>query len=91
MPFLTLLSDYGSASHEPALIKGDLWGTHPALQIVDITHQVNRFDASQAAFLLADVLRHGAPARADLTVFKSVGTAIADLCTAAVDTGRTNR
>jgi S-adenosylmethionine hydrolase len=57
VPFLTLLSDYGSASHEPALIKGDLWGTHPALQIVDITHQVNRFDASQAAFLLADVLR----------------------------------
>jgi ornithine cyclodeaminase len=38
--------------------------------------------------LLADVLRHGASARADLTVFKSVGTAVADLCTAAVDTGR---
>lgn len=37
---------------------------------------------------LADVLRRGAPASADLTVFKSVGTAVADLCTAAVDTGR---
>ena len=57
MSFLTLLSDYGPASHEPALIKGDLWGTHPALQIVDITHEVNRFDSSQAAYLLADVLR----------------------------------
>ncbi len=39
------------------MLKGDLWSTHPTLQVVDISHAVNRFDSAQAAYMLADVLR----------------------------------
>lgn len=74
MRFLTLLSDYGASSHEPALIKGALWTTHPALQVVDITHQVNRFDSSQAAFQLADVLRAFPPDTIHLVCVNATAT-----------------
>ena len=39
------------------MLKGDLWSTHPDLQVVDVSHSVNRFDSAQAAYILADVLR----------------------------------
>jgi len=51
---VTLLTDFGTRDHYIASMKGVLLAIDPELHIVDITHEVPKFDIRRAALLLAN-------------------------------------
>ena len=53
MACITLLSDFGLQEASVAIAKGILMQHSPATPIVDISHEIQPFNASQAAYLLA--------------------------------------
>jgi S-adenosylmethionine hydrolase len=55
---VTLLSDFGTRDHYVAAVKGVLLGINPALNVVDITHQVTPQSIQQGGFLLASAFRY---------------------------------
>ncbi len=58
MNYITLLSDYGNASHYAASIKGSLYKSIRDLQVVDISHNIHAFDILQAAFVLKNTYQN---------------------------------
>ena len=52
MPVITLTTDLGLKDHYVAAIKGAIYSLYPEALIVDISHQVNKFDTGSAAFLI---------------------------------------
>lgn len=52
MAILTFISDYGTADHYVASVKGAIYTQLPEAQIVDITHEVSPFDIKEAAYHL---------------------------------------
>ncbi len=52
MPVITLLSDWGTKDHYTASVKGAILKRDPSTIIVDISHQVESFNISQASFIL---------------------------------------
>lgn len=58
MNYITLLSDYGNASHYAASIKGSLYKSIKDLQVVDISHNIHAFDILQAAFVLKNTYQN---------------------------------
>ncbi len=52
---ITLLSDFGLHDASAGIAKGILLSTIPGANIVDISHEVKRHDAAQAAYLLRAV------------------------------------
>ncbi len=52
MPIVTMLSDFGSASGYPAVMKGAFLQICPTATIIDISHDVARHDIREGAFLL---------------------------------------
>jgi len=52
MSIITLTTDFGSGSHYAAAMKGVILSIHPAVTIVDITHDVPPQDIRRAALLL---------------------------------------
>jgi S-adenosylmethionine hydrolase len=52
MPILTLTTDWGIRDHYVASFKGSLLSLIPALQLIDISHEVNPFDTMQGAFII---------------------------------------
>lgn len=58
MPFITLTSDLGERDHYVAAVKGALYSACPEIRIVDISHQINHFDISHAAFVLKNAYHH---------------------------------
>lgn len=53
---ITLISDFGNASHYSAAIKGNLYKNIPNCQIIDISHNIEKFNNFQAAFILKSLL-----------------------------------
>ena len=53
-PIITLLTDFGTKDHYVASIKGVILSINPGCLLIDITHQVNRHDVREGAFLLAN-------------------------------------
>ena len=53
-PIITLLTDFGTKDHYVASIKGVILSINPECLLIDITHQVNRHDVREGAFLLAN-------------------------------------
>ncbi|MCG3138241.1 MAG: Adenosyl-chloride synthase [Phycisphaerae bacterium] len=53
---VTLLTDFGTADHYVAVVKGVILQRAPQVQIVDISHQVPRHDIPAGAYLLAQVM-----------------------------------
>lgn len=51
-PIITLLTDFGLADHYVAAMKGVILGICPNAHLIDISHQVQPYAVSQAAFLL---------------------------------------
>jgi len=51
---LTLLTDFGTADHYVAAMKGVALGRAPDLTLVDITHEVPPQDVARAGFVLAE-------------------------------------
>lgn len=54
---ITLTTDFGLSDHFVAVMKGVILGIHPAALIVDITHEVQAFEISEAAFVVAEASR----------------------------------
>ena len=51
-PIITLLTDFGAGSGYPAQLKGVLLGALPAVQVVDVSHEVPPYDVLAGALLL---------------------------------------
>lgn len=52
MGVITLTSDWGTADYYVAAVKGMILKHHPEAKIVDITHEINKFDSGMAAFMI---------------------------------------
>jgi S-adenosylmethionine hydrolase len=52
MPIITLTSDWGTRDHYTAVVKGTILSKLPGVSIVDITHNIDRFNTHQASFVL---------------------------------------
>lgn len=57
-PIVTFLSDFGSGSGYPAQMKGEVLRVLPGACLVDLTHDVARFDVLAAALVLEACLPH---------------------------------
>lgn len=57
MAIVTLLTDAGESDHYIAAIKARILAVNPAVQIIDISHQIRMFDIGHAAFVLRSVFR----------------------------------
>ncbi len=49
---IVFLSDFGSDSLYPGIVRGVIHGIHPRVHIVDLTHSVPPFDVTLGAFFL---------------------------------------
>jgi len=79
---ITLLTDFGSKSHYVAVMKGVMLSLNPAVQFVDITHEVPPQDVCRGAWLLAEAAPYFPAGTIHLAVVDpGVGTERA--CTAA--------
>jgi len=58
MAVITLTSDYGLKDHYVAALKGVLHRELPDPKIVDVTHQVQAFNITEAAFILRNAYHH---------------------------------
>jgi len=56
MRIVTLTTDLGLKDQYVAAIKGQILSENPAVQIVDISHDVRPFDIAQAAYFLNNVI-----------------------------------
>lgn len=54
---ITLTSDFGSADEFVGVMKGVILGLAPAVEIVDLSHQIAAHDVRQGAFLLGSACR----------------------------------
>ncbi len=52
MSIITLTTDFGLKDHYSAILKGHLLDKNPNLNIVDITHNIKKYDIVQASYLL---------------------------------------
>lgn len=57
-PLITLTTDFGSTDHFVGVMKGVICGIAPKARIVDITHEVNAFEVSDAAFVISEAWRY---------------------------------
>ena len=67
-PLITLLTDFGSADHYVAAMKGVILGICPEANIIDISHEVNPYDMTGAAFTLAQAWKSFPPRTVHLVV-----------------------
>ncbi len=58
MAIITLTSDYGSGSHYIGALKGAILNKIPGAQVIDISHQTDKFNHEQLAFVLAGVYKN---------------------------------
>lgn len=52
MGIITLISDWGLSDYYVAAVKGMIHKFHPEAHIVDISHKIQPFDSSEAAYIL---------------------------------------
>jgi S-adenosylmethionine hydrolase len=52
MSIITLTTDYGTKDHFVGALKGKIYSQEPNLTIVDISHQVDPFNISEASYIV---------------------------------------
>ena len=57
MAIITLTTDFGLKDHYVATIKGSIYTEHPAVTIVDISHQVSPFNYTEAAYIIKNAYK----------------------------------
>jgi len=57
-PTITLTTDFGLVDHFAGSMKGVILGIAPRVQIVDITHDVQPFEITEGAFVIAQAYRY---------------------------------
>ena len=55
---ITLTTDFGEQDYSVGALKGQLYSLIPKAHIVDISHQVDRYSITEAAYLLQGAYRH---------------------------------
>jgi S-adenosylmethionine hydrolase len=55
---VTLTTDFGLSDHFTGVMKGVILSIAPAVEIVDITHQIGAFEISEGAFAIAEAYRY---------------------------------
>ncbi len=58
MSIITLITDHGTKDFTIAAIKGSIYKELPEINIVDITHDVPKFDMMQGAFILRNAYKY---------------------------------
>ena len=58
MNIITLTTDFGEQDYGVGALKGQLYSLIPQARIVDISHQVDRYSISEAAYLLEGAYRY---------------------------------
>ena len=58
MRIVTLLSDFGDHDHYVSEMKGTVLGLCPSAVLVDITHEIEKFNIRMGAFMLATSVRY---------------------------------
>lgn len=57
MPLITFLSDFGWHDHYVAAVKAKILSEDASLQVIDISHNINKFDIIHAAHVLKSVYK----------------------------------
>jgi S-adenosyl-L-methionine hydrolase (adenosine-forming) len=57
-PVISLLTDFGASDHYVGVMKGVILGICPAAHLVDITHEIEPYAISEAAYTLAQAWRY---------------------------------
>ena len=57
MPIITFISDFGTTDHYVASVKGAILKYNPNNKIVDISHEVNKYDLSHAAYIFKNIYK----------------------------------
>lgn len=65
---ITLLTDFGSKDHYAGVMKGVILGINPDARIVDITHEVEKYNICEAAFMLKSYYRYFPPGTVHMAV-----------------------
>jgi S-adenosyl-L-methionine hydrolase (adenosine-forming) len=60
-PIVTLTTDFGTKDHFAAVMKAVILGIAPAARIIDISHEVDPFEISEGAFVIASAHRYFPP------------------------------
>ena len=75
VPIITLLSDFGLKDPYVAEMKAVILSIHPQARIVDITHEVEKFNIRMGAFVLASATQYFPPSTIHVAVVDpGVGT-----------------
>ena len=57
MSIITFISDFGTTDHYVASVKGSVLKYNPNNKIVDISHEVNKYDLSHAAYIFKNIYK----------------------------------
>ncbi|MBT3173221.1 MAG: SAM-dependent chlorinase/fluorinase [Lentimicrobiaceae bacterium] len=57
MGLITLISDWGTRDYYVSGVKGMIYKSNPDAQIVDITHQIEPFNSSEAAYVMKNAYK----------------------------------
>ena len=57
MPIITFISDFGNSDHYVASVKGSLLKYNPNNKIIDISHEISKYDLSHAAYVFKNVYK----------------------------------
>jgi S-adenosylmethionine hydrolase len=57
-PTVTLTTDFGLSDHFVGVMKGVILGIEPGARLVDITHQIQPFEITEGAFVIAQAYRY---------------------------------
>jgi len=57
MAVVTFLSDFGTKDHYVAAVKASILAINPGIQVIDLSHSINSFDISHAAYVLSNSFR----------------------------------
>jgi S-adenosyl-L-methionine hydrolase (adenosine-forming) len=55
---ITLTTDFGTSDHFAGVMKGVILGIAPRARIVDITHEIEPFEVTEGAFVIAQAYRY---------------------------------
>ncbi len=59
MQIVTLTTDWGYGDYYMGVVKGRLYSTIADVQVVDITHNIRKYDNLSAAFVVKNAKRDG--------------------------------
>jgi S-adenosylmethionine hydrolase len=58
MPFITFTSDMGYKDHYTAAVKAAMYAINPALQIIDIAHDIEPYNLAHAAYTVKSIYKN---------------------------------